>query len=99
MARPNRSVLRRILVQTDCAFWCIHDHLDVLAYLGLPTLIALVASALVLVGVWRTWEFPAAVNVLIGGVFVPFVLLVIFTALPLPCAVFAWRTADGEAPT
>ena len=41
MARPKTSLLRRILVQTDCAFWCIHDHLDVLAYLGLPTLAAL----------------------------------------------------------
>src|SRR5262249_22484558 len=38
MARPRTSILRRLLVQTDCAFWCIHDHLDVLAFLGFPTL-------------------------------------------------------------
>jgi hypothetical protein len=97
MARPRTSVFRRILVQTDCAFWCIHDHFDVLAYLGLPTLVALLASALALVGVWRTWEFPAPINVLIAGFLVPFLALFIFTALPLPCAVFAWKTASGEA--
>ena len=99
MARPKTSLLRRILVQTDCAFWCIHDHLDVLAYLGLPTLAALLTGALVLVGIWRTWDFPAVVHVLIAGVLVPFLLLFIFTALPLPCAVFAWKTAGGEAAT
>ena len=99
MARPKTSLLRRILVQTDCAFWCIHDHLDVLAYLGLPTLTALLTSALVLVGIWRTWDFPAVVDVLIAGVLCPFLALFIFTALPLPCAVFAWKTAGGEAAT
>ena len=99
MARPKTSLLRRILVQTDCAFWCIHDHLDVLAYLGLPTLAALLTGALVLVGVWRTWDFPAVVDVLIAGVLVPFLALFIFTALPLPCAVFAWKAAGGEAAT
>jgi len=99
MASPRTSVLRRILVQTDCAFWCIHDHVDVLAYLGLPTLAALVTSALALVGMWRTWEFPAVVSFLIAALLVPFLALFIFTALPLPCAVFAWKTAGGEAAT
>ena len=60
MARPKTSLLRRILVQTDCAFWCIHDHVGVIAYLALPTLAALVIGALVLVGIWRTWDFPVA---------------------------------------
>ena len=64
MARPKKSLVRRILVQTDCAFWCIHDHLDVLAFLGLPTLGVLVAGALAVVGAWRTWEFSAGINVL-----------------------------------
>jgi hypothetical protein len=99
MARPKTSVLRRILVQTDCAFWCIHDHVDVLAYLGLPTLAAVLTSGLMLVGMWRTWELPALVNFAIATVLVPFVTLFIFTALPLPCAVFAWKTAGGEAAT
>ena len=99
MARPKTSLLRRILVQTDCAFWCIHDHLDVLAYLGLPTLVALLTGAMVLVGVWRTWELPIVAQVLIAGVLVPFLMLFIFTALPLPCAVFAWKAAGGETAT
>jgi hypothetical protein len=99
MARPRRSVLRRILVQTDCAFWCIHDHVDVLAVLGLPTLVALLASALALVGMWRTWELPGVVNYVIAAVLVPFVALCVFTALPLPCAVFAWKAAVGEPAT
>jgi hypothetical protein len=99
MARPKTSLLRRIVVQTDCAFWCIHDHLDVLAYLGLPTLAALLATALVLVGTWRSAGFPAAVDFLIAAVLVPFLMLLIFTALPLPCAVFAWKTALGESAT
>jgi hypothetical protein len=99
MARPKTSILRRILVQTDCAFWCIHDHLDVLAYLGLPTLSALLASALGLVAIWRTWDFPAVVDVVIAGVLCPLLALFIFTALPLPCAVFAWKSAGGEAAT
>ena len=68
-------------------------------YLGLPTLAALLTGALVLVGVWRTWDFPAVVHVLIAGVLVPFLALFIFTALPLPCAVFAWKAAGGEAAT
>jgi hypothetical protein len=99
MAHPERSVLRRILVQADCAFWCIHDHFDVLAYLGLPTLAALVSGALLLVGVWRTWDLPVVVAFLLAGLLVPFLALFIFTALPLPCAVFAWKTAGGETAT
>ncbi|HZW34137.1 MAG TPA: hypothetical protein VFF52_25660 [Isosphaeraceae bacterium] len=99
MAGRKTSILRRILVQTDCAFWCIHDHLDVLAYLGLPTLAALLAGALGLVASWRTWDFPPEVNVLIAGVACPFLALFIFTAMPLPCAVFAWKEAEGEPAT
>ncbi len=99
MARPKPSVVRRILVQTDCAFWCIHDHVGVIAYLALPTLAALVMSALLLVWIWRTWEVSAAVGFLILAGPVPFLLLFIFTALPLPCAVFAWKTAGGEPAT
>jgi hypothetical protein len=99
MARPETSLLRRILVKTDCSFWCIHDHLGVLAYLGLPTLAALLASALVSIGIWRTWDFPAVVDFLIAGVLLPFLGLFIFTALPLPCAVFAWKAAGGEVST
>jgi len=96
MARPRPSLFRRILVQTDCAFWCIHDHLDVLAYLGLPTLIALLVGALVPVWIWRTWDFPVAVDLLVAGMLLPFLALLIFTVPPLPCAVFAWKTAEGE---
>jgi hypothetical protein len=99
MARPKTSWFRRILVQTDCAFWCIHDHLDVLGYLGLPTLAALLTSGLALVGTWRTWDFPLVVDFLIAGVVVPFLGLLIFTVLPLPCAVFAWKTAGGKPAT
>jgi hypothetical protein len=99
MARPKVSLVRRILVQTDCAFWCIHDHVGVIAYLALPTLAALVLSALGLIGIWRTWDVPAPIVALIVAGPVPFLLLFIFTALPLPCAVFAWKTAVGEAAT
>ena len=99
MARAKTSILRRILVQTDCAFWCIHDHVGVIAYLALPTVAALVIGALVLVGIWRTWDLPAPIVFLIAALPVPFLLLAIFTALPLPCAVFAWKTAGGESAT
>jgi hypothetical protein len=99
MARPKTSLFRRILTKTDCAFWCIHDHLDVLAYLGLPTLAALVSSSLVLVGIWRTWDFPVVIDVVILGMVFPFLGLFIFTLLPLPCTVFAWKTAGGETAT
>jgi hypothetical protein len=99
MARPRTSAVRRILVQTDCSFWCIHDHLDVLAYLGLPTLATLLFSALALVGIWRTWEFPVVVSVLVAGLLAPFLAFLVFTALPLPCAVFAWKAAGGEVAT
>jgi hypothetical protein len=99
MARPKRSFLQRILVQTDCGFWCIHDHVVVVAYLALPTLVALVASALGFVWVWRTWDLPTLVDVVVAAVVMPFLLLFIFSALPLPCAVFAWKTAQGEPTT
>ena len=99
MARPKTSILRRILVQTDCAFWCIHDHLDVLAYLGIPTLIGVLATALAVIGMWRTWDFPPVVDFLVGSMLFPFLALCIFTALPLPCAVFAWKSANGETAT
>jgi hypothetical protein len=99
MASPKKSILRRILVQTDCAFWCIHDHLDVLAYLGLPTLAVLIAGALAVVGMWRTWDFPPVVDFIAGSLALPFLALLVFTALPLPCAVFAWKTALGEKAT
>ena len=78
-------------------FWCIHDHLDVLAYLGLPTLITLLTSSLAMVGIWRSWDFPPEVDFLIAGLVCPFLGLFIFTALPLPCAVFAWKAAVGES--
>ena len=99
MARPKTSLLRRILVQTDCGFWCIHDHVVVIAYLALPTLAALVTSALLLVWMWRTWDLPTLIDVVIAGGLVPLLLLFIFSALPLPCAVFAWKTAQGEPAT
>jgi hypothetical protein len=99
MARAKTSLFRRILVQADCSFWCIHDHLDVLGYLGLPTLGALTVSALGLVGIWRTWDLPVEVNFLIAMVGCPFLALFIFTAFPLPCAVFAWKAACGEEAT
>ena len=98
-ARPKTSVIRRILVQTDCDFWCIHDHLDVLAYLAVPTLAALLLSGLGLVWMWRTWEFPILFNFLVAGWLIPFLALLIFTALPLPCVVFVWKAADGEVAT
>jgi hypothetical protein len=99
MARPKTSLFRRILAKTDCAFWCIHDHVDVLAYLGLPTLAALLTSSLLLVGIWRTWDFPVVIDVVILGMFFPFLGLFIFTLLPLPCSVFAWQAASGETAT
>src|SRR5271163_4556339 len=99
MARPKTSMFRRILVQTDCAFWCIHDHLDVLAYLGLPTLVTLLTGSLAVVGIWRSWDFPPEVDFLIAGLICPFLVLLTFTALPLPCAVFAWKAASGETAT
>lgn len=99
MARPKTSLFRRILVQIDCAFWCIHDHLDVLGFLALPMLGVLIVGSLAVVGVWRTWELEPWVNILIGGLVVPFLVLFIFTALPLPCAVFAWKAAEGEDAT
>ena len=98
MARPKTSILRRTLLQTDCGFWCIHDHLDVLAFWACQRWRWCSSSALGLVGVWRAFELPWWVSVL--GARSSFRLgLCISTALPLPCAVFAWKTADGEAAT
>jgi hypothetical protein len=99
MARPKKSLLRRILVQTDCGFWCIHDHLDVLAYLILPTLAAVIAMSVLLVATFRTWSFTGPAIYVIVSMIVPFMALLIFTTLPLPCAVFAWKTASGEQTT
>jgi hypothetical protein len=99
MARVKTSLVRRILVQTDCGFWCIHDHVVEITYLALPTLVALVTTALALVWMWRTWDLPTLVDVVVAGGVVPFLLLFIFSALPLPCAVFAWKTARGEPVT
>lgn len=96
MSRPKTSMPRRLLIQSDRAFWCIHDNLDVLGWTALPTLAALLASGLLMVTIWRTWEVPAGMNVLLGCLAIPFAALMIFTALPLPCAVFAWKAADGE---
>lgn len=99
MARPKTSLLRRILVQTDCAFWCIHDNLDVLGLLALPALVAALATGMGLMQVWRTWDVPPFANFLLGGVVIPFLAFLLFTALLLPCAVFAWRAAEGERAT
>ncbi len=99
MARSESSLFRRVLVKSDCAFWCIHDHLTILALLGLPTLIALLVTALGMVTVWTTWDFRPGIDYLLAAIVVPFVLLFVFTALPLPCAVFAWKAASGEIPT
>ncbi len=96
MARRKKSLARRILIQTDCAFWCIHDHVTELFYLALPTLIAIVSGALALIGLMRSSDLPPFVTFLLGGFLVPFFTLVSFTALPLPCAVLAWKTARGE---
>lgn len=99
MARQRTSQFRRILVQADCAFWCVHEHPDVLAWLGLPTLLALLASALLTVAAARVWQFPEWLFALLASGLLPFVALMIFTVLPLPCAVFAWQRASGETAT
>jgi hypothetical protein len=99
MTRERNSLVARTLVQIDRAFWCIHEHPDTLALLGLPTLVAMGVAALLLVGLWRTWELPGWADFLLGAVVLPWAALVIFTVLPLPCAVFAWRRAAGEVST
>lgn len=96
MARPRTSIFGRILVQIDRAFWCVHENPDVLAWLGLPTLIALLAVTFLMIGVWRTWEFPQWFNVVLASFGLPFAAMLIFTVLPLPCTVFAWKRASGE---
>ncbi|APW59485.1 hypothetical protein [Paludisphaera borealis] len=99
MARPKTSLLRRILVQTDRAFWCIHDHLDVLGYLALPTFAAVLTMSFGFIQVRRSWELPSIYNFLIVGLVIPFLAFCFFTVLPLPCAVFAWKAAEGERAT
>ncbi|AMV38234.1 hypothetical protein [Planctomyces sp. SH-PL62] len=99
MPRPQTSMLRRILIQTDCAFWCIHDHLDVVGRLALPTLTAVISGGVLLVMIWRNWDVPPAYNFLAGWLVIPFLGLLLFTTLPLPCAVFAWKAAQGETVT
>ncbi|WP_165075812.1 hypothetical protein [Paludisphaera rhizosphaerae] len=96
MAAPKTSMWRRVFVQIDCAFWCIHDHLDVLGWLALPTLATLITSGVLIVQIWRNWDIPVGLNVLLGWLVIPFLALMVFTVLPLPCAVFAWKLADGE---
>jgi hypothetical protein len=59
----------------------------------------MIVTAVVAVGVWQAWEFSALINFFLIVVVVPMVLLVLFTVLPLPCAVFAWRRAGGEVAT
>lgn len=99
MARKKTSLVERTLVQVDRAFWCIHENLDVLAPLGLPTVGAVILVAVGLVAVFRTWDLPGWADYLIFAVAVPFVGLIIFTVLSLPCAVYAWRRARGEEAT
>ena len=98
MARSKRSLFQRVLVQTDCAFWCIHDNLSTIGLLALPTLGVVVALGLGLIQVLRTWNLETDLNVLL--VFASFpVLAFCFTLLPLPCAVFAWRAVEGQTAT
>jgi hypothetical protein len=99
MPRQHETLVGRTLVQIDRAFWCIHEHAETLILLGLPTLLAMLGTAVVAVGVWQAWEFSAWINVLLIGGVAPMVLLLLFTFLPLPCAVFAWRRASGEVAT
>jgi hypothetical protein len=99
MARQGTSRARRTLVQTDRAFWCIHEHLEAMVFLGLPTLAALLLAGLALVALWRAWELPGWLNFLLATVPIPLLALLIFTVLPLPAAVFAWRRAVGETAT
>jgi len=99
MARKGTSLIRRALVQSDRAFWCIHEHLDSLVLLAMPMVGCVLLAALASVLILRTWEFPNWVNVLLGGIVLPLLSLLIFTVFPLPCAVFAWRLACGESAT
>ena len=96
MPPVKRSLVGRGLVQVDRAFWCIHEHLDVLALLGLPTLVGMAGGAAGMVFIWRTWALPGWVNFLLIAVVLPWLGILLFTALPLPAAVFAWRLGSGE---
>ncbi len=99
MARTKPSPVERTLTQVDRAFWCIHEHLDVMVPLGLPTMVGIIVVAVALVNVHQTWELPGWAGFLVYSVAVPFFGLLIFTTLSLPCAVFAWRRAGGEVAT
>lgn len=99
MAREKPSLVARTLVQIDRAFWCIHEHPDVLVPLGMPTAIAVVLLALALAGVYQTWVLPGWVEYLLFAVAIPMAGLFLFTVFSLPCAVFAWRRACGEIAT
>ncbi len=96
----KKMAFRRILAQTDLAFWCIHDHVGVLSVLGLPTLAAFVASALGAVSFFRNTVPPEdGFLVFLGTILASVWLLLVFIACPLPCAVFAWKLASEEQPT
>src|SRR5438874_2360466 len=99
MSREKPSLVGRTLVQVDRAFWCIHEHLEAMVPLGLPTLAAMAVVAVALTVAWRTWELPGWVNFLVIAVALPWVGMLLFTLLPLPGAVFAWRLACGETPS
>lgn len=99
MARRKTSPLRRVLIQTDRAFWCVHDHLNVLSILSIPTFAAILLGLPALIGVSATWELPAEAKLFMGVVVLPFWAIFVFTTFPLPCAVFAWKAARGESAT
>lgn len=99
MARRKISPLRRVLIQTDRAFWCVHDHLNVLSILSLPTFAAILLGSLAIIGVTATLELRIEAKIFIGAILSPFLALFVFTAFPLPCAVFAWKAARGETAT
>lgn len=97
MARRKISPLRRILIQTDRAFWCVHDHLNVLSILSLPTFAAILLGSLAIIGVPAIFDLPAEAKVFIVAFVSPLFALFVFTLFPLPCAVFAWKAASGES--
>lgn len=99
MAREKVSLVGRTLVQVDRAFWCIHDQLEPIVVLSLPTLAAMALAALAIVGVWRTWELPGWMGFVWTVVILPWLALLLFTVLPLPVAVFAWQRASGQSAT
>jgi len=99
MPKPRTSIFRQVLVRTDCAFWCIHDHPGPLAFLALPTLIAVILIAISLIGVYRTWGPGGWAGYEAGVIVVPFLALVVFSIFPMPCVVYAWRVAEGQTPT